>query len=109
MVTGIDANGEAPVRVGIVRSYFRHQIIRAGVSKPVSHIIARVKWYMDHPRRDYINPQVIICATTFDPDSPASFVPVNRIAGRVAIARTKLKFDYGEDAVTIAIPQLKTE
>ena len=67
------------------------------------------KWYMDHPCRDFIHTHVIICATTFDQDSPESFLPVNRIAGKVAIARTKLTFDYGEDTVIVAIPLLKIE
>ena len=75
----------------------------------VPHIIAKVKWYMNHPQASFIHPLIKVCATVFDGDSPASFIPVSRIGGRVAIAKSTLQFEYGEDVVIIAVPLLKTD
>ena len=61
---------------------------------------------MDHPRRDFIHPSVVVCATTCDSAS-VEFIPVSRIAGRAAIVKTSFRFDYGEDSVVIAVPLLK--
>ena len=72
-VIGIDGNGEAVLRVRMGVSFFYHHIKYmkdTGLSDNVPHII--VKWYMNHPCRDFIHPQIIICATIFDSDSPAS-------------------------------------
>lgn len=112
-MVGIDCYGEAPLKIGIVESFFRHQITlvkdtdHPGDTQSIFHTIARVKWYMNHPRESFIHPLIKICATTFDSESDASFIPVSRIAGRVATARSKLQFDYGEDTVLVAIPLLK--
>ena len=113
-ISGIDRSGEAPLRVGQVIYYFRHtvELFQNPISRESSairHIIARVKWYMDHPQREKLHPPTIICAATFDPDSSACFIPVSRIAGRAAIAKTMFKFDYGEDYIAVAMPLLKTE
>ena len=61
---------------------------------------------MDHPRRDCFHPSIVVCATVFDAESPACYMPVSRIAGRCAIAPT-IGFDYGEDNVIFAVPLLK--
>ena len=64
---------------------------------------------MNHPQGSYIHPLIKICATTFDSETSASFIPVSRIAGRVATAKFKLQFDYGEDTtVLVTVPLLKT-
>ena len=113
-ISGIDPSGEAPFRVGEVISHFRHTVevfqeIVSRESFALHHIMARVKWYMDHPQREKLHPPTLICATVFDPDSSACFIPVSRIAGRAAITKTMFMFDYGEDHIAIAVPLLKTE
>lgn len=35
------------------------------------------------------------------------FIPVSRIAARCAVTKTSIQFDYGEDSVIVAVPQLK--
>ena len=69
-ISGIDPHGNAPLRIGLAVSYFRHQItlsrdpLNQNDVSTVFHAIARVKWYMDHPHCDFIHPSIIICATT---------------------------------------------
>jgi len=112
-VVGIDHHGEAPVRIGVALSFFKHDIVLGNdihhpeQASSIFHTFARVRWFSDHPRGSYIHPLVKVCATTFDSESDASFIPVSRIAGRVATAKSKLQFDYGEDTVLIAVPLLK--
>ena len=55
-VIDIDTRGEAPMRVGVITHFFRHEItcIRNPETEPlkvstISHILAHIKWYMDHP------------------------------------------------------------
>ena len=112
-VLSIDPRGEAPLRIGIVTCFVRHEIsfiqdsLRLQSSSTVSHVLAHVKWYMDHPRRNFFHPSIIVCASVYDADSPACYMPVSRIAGRCAIASTTIRFDYGEDSVIVAVPLLK--
>ena len=113
-VVGIDSYGEAPLRIGLAQSFFRHEVrLAKDINHPeetfsVFHTIAKVKWYMNHPQGSYIHPLIKICATTFDSETSASFIPVSRIAGRVATTKCKLQFDYGEDTVLVTVPLLKT-
>ena len=114
-ISGIDPSGEGPLRVGQVISYFCHtiELVKDPSSRQectaVHHIMARVKWYMDHPQRAKMHPPIILCAATFDSDSSAYFIPVSRFEGRVAIVKTMFKFDYGEDHIVVAVPLLKSE
>ena len=110
-VVGIDRYGEAPLRIGVALSFFRHEVALVNGPDAASttfHTIAKVKWYTDHPRGSTFHPLIKVCATTFDSESNASFIPVSRIAGHVATAKSNVQFDYGEDIVLIAVPLLKT-
>jgi len=110
-VLGIDNLGEAPVRIGMISSFICHSVtVKTNMSEPtlVHHVLARVNWFHDHPRRDYFHPSVILCANTFECVGPASFIPASRIIARCAIAQDCwCKFDYGDDKVCIAVPLLK--
>jgi hypothetical protein len=108
-VLSVDPRGEAPMRVGQVHSYIEHNItlIKDNKASSLPHVLARVSWYMEHPQRHYLHSNIIICANTIDSTTSASFIPVNRIAGRCAIATVVIKFGYGEDRVNIVVPLLK--
>ena len=110
-VLGIDNLGEAPVRIGMISSFICHSVtVKTNMSEPtlVRHVLARVNWFHDHPRRDYFHPSVILCANTFECVGPASFIPASRIIARCALAQDCwCKFDYGDDKVCIAVPLLK--
>ena len=65
-VTGIDPHGEAPMRIGVVSQFIHHEIScikdsESPSSSTVAHVLADVKWYMDHPRRDYFHSSIIVC------------------------------------------------
>lgn len=115
-VIGIDSRGEAPLRIGQVMNFLEHTVTfinsatvhvsTASYSK--THILARVQWYCDHPRRNYLHSSAILCSTVFDHESCAYFIPVSRIMCPCAITSTvSLKFDYGTDNVLVAVPLRK--
>ncbi len=92
----IDVNGTAPMRTGIVSSIFTHEVKLDESSETMVHCIASVKWHMQHPRRDHFHISVIVSCNLLESPSPATFIPVSRIAGRCAIRRNyKFTFDYG--------------
>ena len=64
-------------------------------------LLAQVKWFKDHPRRDYFHRSVIVCDIHFQPDSSSTFIPVSRIIGRCTILKKQFNFEYGNDCVTI--------
>ena len=88
---GIDATGQSPLRVGIVTSFFKHElhVIDTGSNHEMCKniLLARVTWFQNHPRRDQYIPTVIVCSTLPDTESCASFIPVSRIAARCAIVK----------------------
>ena len=112
-VLGIDAVGDAPVRIGQVVSFINHDIVVSSETSTASctsksHILVRVQWYGDHPRRDYIHSSVILCSTVFDNESSACFIPISRVMCRCVISSpVSLTFDYGTDRVFVAVPILK--
>lgn len=68
------------------------------------HIFAKVKWYEDHPRKNWLKNSIILSATLFDTESESSFIPVSRFMSRCAMVKQTLTFDYGEDNVNVFIP-----
>ena len=106
-VIGIDKRGEASIRIGLVSTFIQHNInfLTSELSSTRTHILARVQWYGDHPRRSHLHSSIVITSTVFDSDSCASFIPISRIMGQCAISSPlSLKFDYGVDSVLVAIP-----
>ena len=69
-----------------------------------THILAKVKWYEDHPRKQWFENSISLSATLFVAESEASFMPVSRIMLRCATIQQKIMFDYGEDNVIVCIP-----
>ena len=49
----INTTGNAPYGVGNVQSFIRHQVT----------LLALIKWYEDHPRRDHFTSAIIVCGT----------------------------------------------
>ena len=108
-VVGIDSQGEAPLRIAKCESFIQHTLPGTTPSGgSVTHVLARVQWYDDHPRRNYLHSSITLCSTVFDSESSACFIPVSRIMCRCAISEpTELQFDYGIDNVHVVIPLLK--
>ena len=107
LLTGkIDTTGDAPCQIGNVQSFISHQVTfeHEGSCRSVTTLLAHIKWYEEHPRRNHFHHSIIVCGTLFCPMSNASFIPVSRIMGRCTTLKTRYQFDYGQDCITIAVP-----
>ena len=105
--TGIDLSGQTPVRVGIVNSFFRHDVhVRSGSTVTCKrNLLARVNWFENHPRQHQYIPSLMVTCTLYDRENCSNFIPVSRIAARCAIVpKMNVKFDYGEDSVCVCVP-----
>ena len=103
----IDTTGNAPYQIGNVQSFIRHHVTLEndeGCQTITTTLLALIKWYEDHPRRDHFTSSVIVCGTLFRPMSNASFIPVSRFLGRCTTLKTRYQFEYGQDCIIIAIP-----
>ena len=110
-MSGIDTQSTAHIRIGRIVSFIEHSVIVSSLSISSTtkvHILARVHWYTDHPRRYYLHSSIVFCSTVFDNESCSVFMPVSRIMCRCAISSpTSLSFDYGMDRVHVAVPLVK--
>ena len=71
------------------------------------HLFAAVQWFRIHPRQGCTAKPLEIVSTDFEPEGPATFIPVSRIKCRCAISPKELiQFDYGEDCVYIVCPMI---
>ena len=103
LMGSIDTLGETHTKIGIIQYFIQHRVaLETGNS--IDTLLARVKWFENHPRRNHFHHSVIVCCTLFCADSSATFIPVARIMGPCTILKTRYQFDYGQDTVTIAIP-----
>ena len=72
------------------------------------HILAKVLWYQDHPRKlSMYQGGILLSATLFDSYTSASYIPVSRIISRCAVLDCTMTFDYGADYVKVVIPLQK--
>jgi hypothetical protein len=94
---------EEDIRTGQVEYFVLHVPDITTVPKQ-PHLFAKVKWFEDHPRKNWFSNSIIVSATLYDTESESSFVPVSRIMSRCAIVQQSVKFDFGEDHVNICIP-----
>ena len=49
-----------------------------------------------------------LSSTTFVRDSYVNFIPIARIVGHYAVAKTNVKLDYRIDKVIVCVPLLKS-
>ena len=68
------------------------------------HLLARMKWYQDHPQKFHMNNGIVLSATVTEPLTSSSFMPVSRIISRCAVLSTEIQFDYDAHKVCIAVP-----
>ena len=94
------------VRVGLVEYFISHTPSISGISDQ-PHILAKVRWFQDHPRKNILKNSIILSSTLFDTESKASFIPVSRIMSRCAIIKQTLRFDYGSDIVNVCMPLIR--
>ena len=108
---------EDDLRVGIVQFFILHTphirkdiVVNATALTNVEllkepHILAKVSWLQDHPRKlmKYKN-GIIMAATVYDMPSSAQYIPVSRIISHCGVIERTVQLDYGEDKVIFAIP-----
>ena len=94
--------------------YFMEHTIKAipqGTSEnipvPLTHILAVVDWYENHPQRDYFGESVIVTSSVSYHTTKASFIPVSRIGARCAYVKMHYTFSYGEDCIVVCVPSIK--
>ena len=55
-ISGIDTSGEAPLRVGIVSYFLRHELMLISMSSASTmtnvNVLAHIKWFEDYPYKD---------------------------------------------------------
>ena len=91
------------VRVGIIEYFILHTPTIEG-QKDQPHILAKVKWFDDHVRKNWFKNSIVVSCTLYSNESEASFLPVSRIMSRCARSEETLQLDYGADKVNISIP-----
>jgi hypothetical protein len=92
------------LRFGTVLYFFRHAIhTNLNSSLKVTHIFARVNWYEQHPRENWFHPQLTVISPDTEYPGPSVFIPLSRIVGRCAVIDDRIKFDFGEDNVLVAV------
>ena len=99
----IDSSGDS-CRPGQIM-YFLHMFVPVKESQECLPLVfAYIRWYQKHDGRDiYESPSVSVWAkNVFEPDGPASFIPIQRIKGRII---TGLVTWRGE-VVRVTIPQI---
>ena len=91
------------IRVGLIE-YFISHIPKISNTNDQPHILAKVKWYQDHPRKNWYKNSIVLSASLFNSDSEACFIPVSRIMSRCARIKQTLLFDFGSHNVNICMP-----
>ena len=71
------------IRVGLLEYLMSHTPKIAGMPDQ-AHILAKVKWFQDHPRKNWFRNSIVLSATLSEGDSEALFVPISRIMSRCA-------------------------
>ena len=101
----IDTSASSKYRYGEVQHFIQHDMRNPETKVLQKHLFAAVKWFRIHPRQGCTAKPLEIISTDFEPEGPATFIPVSRIKCRCAISPKELiQFDYGEDCVYIVCP-----
>lgn len=104
---GLVIDPSATVRPAIVRDLFLSTItLRSGNKRRrVTHVIARMEWFKNHPQQHHFGSDTEVWATDFESQSEASFMPLHRALSKCAITTDIVKFTsvYSE-RVCIVVP-----
>ena len=91
------------VRVGVIEYFVSYIPIITDVQNQ-EHMLAKVKWYDDHPRKAWFRNSIIVLSTLHMNESEVTFMPISRIMSKYARIDQMLKFDYGTDKVNLCMP-----
>ena len=78
---------------GQVQYFFKHNLVLEYSSNKVTvpFLLTCVEWYK-HPENNYLLSPVTLWLPDYVPFSPASFIPISRIAGRCMQVKTDMSF-----------------
>ena len=93
---------------GVVQHFIHHTLsvhCDNGDDRSIPHIFAYVKWFKKHESFDYFGSSATVVTEGFEPFSPFSFIPVQKIRNRCAHGSFSIDFGKGFDEnVAIVIP-----
>ena len=94
--------------VGVIQHFIHHSLsvhCDSDVDKSIPHIFAYVKWFKKHRSFDFFGSSATVVTEDFEPFSPFSFIPVQRISNRCAHGSLSIDFGKGfEENVVVVIP-----
>ena len=100
-----DTSGSSNYRYGEIQHFIHHTIVSPENNSTEKHIFAAVKWIRIHSRQCNLPEPLEILSTDFEPEQPATFIPVSRIKCLCAIFPKELiQLDDVEDCVFIVCP-----
>ena len=97
----------AKLKIGIIQYFFKHQIVASTPDKykqEYEHKLAYVKWYQKHLHEDWYGTSAVVCSNTNDPDSPCSFIPIQRIHAVCAHCTLNIQIGTISENVFVAVP-----
>ena len=68
------------------------------------HKLAYVKWYQKHVHEDWYGSSAVVCNNTINPDSPCSFIPIQRTHSVSAYSILNIEIAGVSETVFIAKP-----
>ncbi|KAI8485685.1 hypothetical protein Bbelb_365190 [Branchiostoma belcheri] len=99
----IDSRAED--RPAVLREFILVHLV-LGNGRRCSHAVARVTWYQYHPERWFYGrgSPVQVWGLAFEPESSASFIPVEHIAGRCVASTSTVQFERMKERVSVIVP-----
>ena len=94
--------------VGVIQYFMLHVLsvlVDNDVNRDIPHLFCYVKWFKKHRSFDYFGSSATVVTEDFEPFSPFSFVPVQRISN--CCAHGSLSVDFGKgfkENVVVVIP-----
>jgi len=95
------------MRIGQVQYFCKHQSVISMPDKENQdneHMLAYVKWHQKHSHDDWYGTSAIVCNNSYEPDSPCSFIPIQRIHVVCAHCVLNTEISNVSEDVFIAIP-----
>jgi len=91
-------------RVGVIQYFLKHTIKFLGDPEPLSFALCYIKWKQTHPDFDFFGKSAVVSSAINEVDNVCSYMPVQRIAYRCALAETSVDFWHICELVYVASP-----
>ena len=93
-------------RVGKIQYFLLHSIefISHSRMEKQLHLFCYVQWKKPHAHSNFFGQSAVVCTDDYEPPSPCSFIPAQRILGKCAHVVLPVDFESLEETVFIACP-----